>query len=180
VTEVDRLLAYEEIRQLVARYALYMDSRNIDALVELFVPDVRVGRDRSGRDALRADFEHQLRGLGATILFVGNHVIDLDGDDAARGVVYCRGEIEVGDRFVRQAIVYEDDYARREGAWRFVRRRHLLFYGVDAATNPRMLEPANWPEHHTGVGTLPERWESWRSFHAAGASGETADETADD
>ena len=34
---VERLLAHEEIRQLVARYALAVDSRDPDALVQLFV-----------------------------------------------------------------------------------------------------------------------------------------------
>ena len=57
MTDVERLLAHEEIRQLASRYALYMDSRDLDRLVALFVPDVRVGRDRVGRDALRANFD---------------------------------------------------------------------------------------------------------------------------
>jgi enoyl-[acyl-carrier-protein] reductase (NADH) len=32
VTPVERLLAYEEIRQLASRYALAVDSRNLDDL----------------------------------------------------------------------------------------------------------------------------------------------------
>ncbi len=42
---VERLLAYEEIRQLAARYAVATDARDLDALVALFVDDVQVGRD---------------------------------------------------------------------------------------------------------------------------------------
>ena len=42
--DLERLLACEEIRQLAYRYALATDSRDIDALVDLFVEDVRVGR----------------------------------------------------------------------------------------------------------------------------------------
>jgi len=171
MTDVERLLAYEEIRQLASRYALYMDSRDVDALVELFVPDVQVGRDRFGRDALHEDFSRQLREVGTTILFVGNHVIDLDSDDRARGVVYCKAEIQVGGRFVRQAIQYRDRYARRDGAWLFVRRAHLLWYGIDEPANPLELPPANWPEHHTGKGTLPESWESWQAFFSETGSG---------
>lgn len=174
MTDVERLLAYEEIRQLASRYALYMDSRDVDALVELFVPDVQVGRDRFGRDALRADFDAQLRQVGTTILFVGNHVIDLEEDSRARGVVYCKGEIHLGDRFIRQAIQYRDTYERREGSWLFVRRVHLLWYGVEEPVDPMKLPPANWPEHHTGKGTLPESSDTWRAFWATGGSGETA------
>jgi hypothetical protein len=165
--DLDRLLAIEEIRQLVHRYSLYVDSRDIDALVGLFVEDVQVGGDRSGREALRSDFERQLRGVGVTILFVANHIIDFDGDDRACGVVYCKGEIQDGERWIHQAIQYRDRYERREGHWYFVRRVHLLWYGAEPGENPLVLPPANWPEHATGKGTLPESWETWRSFWAA-------------
>ena len=46
-----RLIAEADIRQLVARYAVATDQRDLDALVALFVPDVRVGRDPSGEPA---------------------------------------------------------------------------------------------------------------------------------
>ncbi|HUV10386.1 MAG TPA: nuclear transport factor 2 family protein, partial [Acidimicrobiia bacterium] len=68
---IDRLLAYEEIRQLVARYAVATDARDLDSLVALFVGDVRVGADAQGRDALREFFDRTLREIGITILSVG-------------------------------------------------------------------------------------------------------------
>ena len=64
MTVVERLLAYEEIRQLAARYSVFADARDLDALVDLFVPDVRVGRDRSGHEALKADFDRSFRQVG--------------------------------------------------------------------------------------------------------------------
>ena len=175
MTDVERLLAYEEIRQLASRYALFMDSRDLDALVRLFVPDVQVGRDRLGHEALRADFDRQLRAVGTTILFVGNHVIDLEAADLARGVVYCRAEIEVGDRFIRQAIQYRDRYERRQGVWLFARRVHLLWYGADQHDDPLKLPPADWPRSHTGKGTLPESWDTWQAFWARGRTDGTGD-----
>jgi hypothetical protein len=174
---VDRLVAHEEIRALVARYAIATDSRDLDALVALFVDDVQVGRDAHGRDALKAFFDESLREVGITILNTGTHLIELDDDDPpmrARGVVYCRGEIQVpdpdvGDRWVVQAIQYRDTYERRDGHWFFARREHLLWYGRDLGTSPLGLEPANWPERHTGTGELPELDESWRRFWSVGA-----------
>ena len=162
--DVQRLLACEEIRQLAHRYSLYVDSRDIDALAGLYVDDVQVGRDRFGREALRSDFERKLRGVGITILFVGNHIIDFEGDDRARGVVYCKGEIQDGERWLHQASQYRDVYERRDGHWYFVRREHLLWYGAELGENPLVLPPANWPERHTGKGTLPESWKTWRRF----------------
>jgi ketosteroid isomerase-like protein len=48
-----RLEALEEIRQLVSKYALALDMRDMDAMANLFVPDVKVGQNRSGHQTLR-------------------------------------------------------------------------------------------------------------------------------
>ncbi len=162
---VDRLVAHEEIRQLASRYALALDSRDLDTLVGLFVADVRVGRDERGRDALRASFEASLRGIGISILNVGTHVIDVVDDTHATGHVYCKGEIQDGDRWIHQAILYRDTYERRGDHWYFVRRIHELWYGAEVGVNPLSLPPANWPEHHDGRGTLPECWKTWNEFN---------------
>ena len=163
--ELARLIAHDEIRQLASRYAVALDRRDLDALVELFVDDVRVGRDTFGREALRESFAGQLRGLGPTILNVGTHQIDVVDDDHATGHVYCKGEIADGERWIHQAIRYDDEYERRAGHWLFVRRRHLLFYGAEVGVNPLGLPPANWPEHHDGLGTLPYSEPTWQRFH---------------
>ena len=42
---IDRLESLAAIRQLPYRYALGVDPRDMDLLVDLFVSDVRVGRD---------------------------------------------------------------------------------------------------------------------------------------
>lgn len=161
---VAKLIAYEEIRQLAARYALAVDSRDLDTLVGLFVEDVQVGRDDRGREALRASFDASLRDVGVTILNVGTHVVDLVDDTHAVGKVYCKGEVEGDGRWIHQAILYDDTYERRDGRWYFVRRKHLLWYGAGVGESPLGLPPANWPEHHEGLGTIPESWETWRHF----------------
>lgn len=155
---------HEAIRQLVAWYAVAVDSRDLDLLVGLFIDDVRVGRDAYGREALRASFDASLRGIGRSILNVGTHAIELDDDDHAHGLVYCKGEIQDGDRWIHQAILYRDTYERRDGRWYFVRRIHELWYGAEVGVNPLTLAPANWPEHHDGMGTVPEVFPTWRGF----------------
>ena len=167
---IERLLAYEEIRQLAARYAVATDARDLDSLVALFVDDVQVGEEGRGRAALRAFFDRTLREVGITILNVGTHVIDFESEDRATGVVYCRGEIQIGDRWVVQAIQYRDRYERRDGHWFFVRRIHLLWYGRDIGTSPLGLPAANWPEHAVGTGTLPQAWPTWGEFWSEGAA----------
>ncbi len=161
---LERLEAHEAIRQLVARYAVAVDARDLDALVALFVPDVQVGAGATGREALRDVFDASLRAIGISVLNVGTHVIDLVDADHATGIVYCRGEIQDGDRWIHQAIVYDDEYRRVDGSWCFVRRVHRLFYGAEVGVNPLGLPPADWPEHHDGSGTLPAAWATWADF----------------
>ena len=71
-----------------------------------------------------------------SILFVGNHLIDFADADHATGGVYCRGQIQDGERWIEQAIHYRDSYERRDGVWLFVRRVHRLWYGVETAERP--------------------------------------------
>jgi len=162
--DTQRLLAYQQIRNLAAGYAVALDARDLDSLVALFVPDVRVGRNTVGREALRGDFERQLRAIGVSFLNVGSHWIELLDADHARGVVYCKAELEDGARWIHQAIQYHDRYERRAGHWYFVQRRHCLVYGQEQSPSPLAQEKAQWPESSTGRGSVPWSLESWQRF----------------
>jgi SnoaL-like protein len=181
MSDVERLLAYEEIRQLAARYALAVDRRDVDALVGLFVADVRMPGGQAGREALRRAFERHLRADRVSILLVGGHVINLLDRDHAAGTVYATAEFGAAGRWIRQAIAYEDDYERRDGGWYFARRAHLLFYGCAPGYLPLDQPPANWPASPVGRGSIPAAWATWRRYwddqvhqsaHPAGNSGE--------
>ena len=151
---------------MASRYAVALNHRNLDALVELFVADVRVGRDDVGRESLKQNMAAQLRDGHRTILQVSNHVIDVVDADHATGIVGTRAEIERGDEWVIQVIEYHDTYERRDGRWLFVRRRHHLWYGADMLTRPNVLPEANWPKSQTGKGTLPEIMPSWQAWQS--------------
>lgn len=161
---LEQLIARDQIRQLVSRYAVAVDSRDLDTLVDLFVDDVQVGRDSFGREALRASFQASLSAVGVTILQVGTHVIDLSDEDHATGIVYCSGQVQEGESWIHQSILYRDTYERRDGSWLFVRRVHELFHGTVAATNPMDQEPAEWPRRSVGTGTAPDSFPTWAAF----------------
>jgi hypothetical protein len=164
LTGIEAAVARDELHQLVYRYAWYLDSRDIDALVALFVPETQVAAD------LHATFSRQLTRLGPTTLLVGNHIVDFDTDDErlARGIVYTRCYAQTAAGFIEQMIVYSDRYRRDdidgEGRWRFVGRKHELFYGVATAEQPFAQEPADWPVHDVGTGTIPFRLPTWQAF----------------
>jgi hypothetical protein len=161
----DRIAAIVEIQQLAYRYALAVDSRDLDLLVSLFVPDVIVGQGATGRDALRSWYGSALRAVGATIHLVANHTVDVDGE-TARGVVYCREEvedIENGEWRVGM-LQYWDDYRRVHDEWLFNRRRVRRWYSTDALARPA---------RGSGLGTdgpgprevgLPEAFPTWSAF----------------
>jgi SnoaL-like domain len=161
---LDRIESLAEIQQLPYRYALAVDSRDMDAMVALFVPDVRVGHDREGRQALKEWFVEALSRPKTSIHFVGNHVVDFDGPDEARGIVYCRDELERPEtgEWEIGVLQYWDTYRRVEGEWCFQRRKFHRWYITDALTRPA---------HGLGVGgdsltttQLPEAFASWSAF----------------
>jgi hypothetical protein len=162
---LDRIESLAQIHQLPYRYALALDSRDMDSLVALFVPDVQVGRDQRGRDALKAWFTKTMSRPKTSIHFVGNHIVDFDDRDHAHGIVYCRDELEQRDAWEVGMLQYWDTYVRVDGEWCFERRRFHRWYIVDALTRPG---------HGAGVGDsasltthqLPEAFETWERFWA--------------
>ena len=170
---VDRLASSEAIRQLACRYAVAVDTRQLDHLVSLFVEDVRVGRDRSGRAALRAWFDGILRNrFTQTCHFVGNHLIEFEDPDRAHGLVHCRAEHEVGERFVVLQMQYRDRYERVGGEWYFRRRRPLYWYAVDWSDRPVGPRKIRWPDAEAAEGELPGHWPSWEAFWSRAPEGE--------
>ncbi|MEM8705061.1 MAG: nuclear transport factor 2 family protein [Actinomycetota bacterium] len=168
----ERALAYAEIRQLAAAYAFLTDAKDIDALVELYVPDVRISSKLAGRDALHGLLTDALGGIGTTFLNVGTHHIELaDDGESATGVVYCKGEIEDGGlgsgRWIHQAIQYHDVYVRHDGRWLFgANRKHFLVYGAELDASPLAQPAADWPANQVGRGTHPPALASWQAFFA--------------
>ena len=163
---LDRLESLAEIQQLPVRYALALDSRNIDALVQLFVPDVRVGRDERGRGALAAWFSRTMRRMRTSIHVVANHVVDLDDADHARGVVTCHDELEWPDRgeWQQGKLQYWDTYRRVDGEWCFARRRFLRWYIVDALSRPEVGAGVGAGEDALSTEVLPDAFPTWGRF----------------
>jgi ketosteroid isomerase-like protein len=160
---LERLEAIDEIRQLVARYALALDMRDLDALCGLFPEDVRVGRGERGREALRRWFDETLRSqFTGTAHVTGNHVIELRGDDRAQGVVYSRNEHETGDEWIAMTMLYVDDYERIGGRWLF--RRRLPLYAADPRRPPIGANKMRWPGREPYEGGYHEYFPSWREF----------------
>ena len=161
---LEELWAVHEIRQLAYRYAYAQDARDHELLLSLWAEtDVPVTIPDIDVHTVRREAERWFR-KGPTVHFVGNHVIDLEGPDSASGSVYCWAQLDLGAAFVDQSILYQDRYVRRDGRWRFLTRRHLLWFGQQRAENPIHQPPATWPAGYVGRGTLPDALPSYRAW----------------
>ena len=168
---LDRLDAVESqlaIGQLPIRYALAIDGRDVHSWVQLFVPDVQVGREAFGRDTLGANIEPQLRTFGRSVHQICGHRIDLDPDDRDRatGATYCRAEHEVDERWIVMAICYDDEYQRVDGTWLFRRRRERHWYAADINEHPQAVGFDSW--HTDTPPSLPGAFPTWNPFWSSG------------
>ena len=162
---IDRLESLDAIRQLPAKYALALDMRDMEAMVSLFPADVRVGKDASGRQALRAYMDRTLRSpFTGTSHHIGGHVIEFDDADHAHGVVYSKNEHETGDEWVIMQMMYVDDYVRADGRWHFARRLPLYWYATDLNQPPIGANKMRWPDTAWVQGNYHKLFPSYAEF----------------
>jgi hypothetical protein len=166
-----------EIQQLAYRYAISVDSKNVQSMVELFTENLdEVNEDQAPngfvggipRTQMIESFTNAFYHSPMSILTVGNHLVEHNPNnrDRAKGTVYCRAEIEFGDTWLVQQIVYFDRYVRENGKWLFLTRTHLLFYGVDHLQRPLGIAPSDARERTDGKGSMPQFWPSYRDYYA--------------
>jgi uncharacterized protein (TIGR02246 family) len=164
---IDRLESLDEIRQLAAKYSLALDMRDMEAMVSLFPADVKVGREASGRLALRAYMDGTLRSpFTGTSHHIGGHVIEFDDPDHAHGICYSKNEHETGDEWVIMQMMYADDYVRQDGRWYFARRLPLYWYATDLNKPPVGDKKMRWPGTDWVEGNFHKLFPSFAEFWA--------------
>lgn len=170
-----RLEDIEAIRALAARYVFAIDSRDLVALESCFAHGARFRSkdgvlDAVGRDAVMAQFRARFSALGPGAHYTHDHVVWLEGDAEARGLLSSHAELVRHGRPMLASIRYEDRYVREDGEWRFADRLlGFLYYlpteeYLDALVRRDRMrayetpQPADFPE------TLP----SWRAYYGEG------------
>jgi len=170
LARLDRLESLDQIRQLVAKYSLSLDMRDLDAHVNLFAHDIRVSRELTGRAHLKRWLDDTLRlQFTGTSHHIGNHIIEFDDPDHAHGVVYSKNEHETpcvdgSSEWVIMQMLYWDNYERIEGVWYFRRRLPCYWYATDLNKPPVGENKMRWPDRDSYEGAYHELWPSWQEF----------------
>lgn len=164
---LDRLESLDAIRQLAAKYSLALDMRDMDAMVNLFEENVRVGKDASGRQALRAYMDGTLRSpFTGTSHHIGGHIIEFDDPDHAHGICYSKNEHETGEEWVIMQMMYADNYVRVDGRWYFARRLPLYWYATDLNKPPIGENKMRWPGTEWVEGNFHKLFPSFAEYWA--------------
>ena len=165
---LDRIESHLAIQQLPIRYAMAVDGRDMETWVRLFVPDVRVTKESSGRDVLAERIDQMVRTFRRSVHSICGHRVDFDPSDQdhATGAVYCRAEHEVDDRWIVMAICYFDDYRRVDGEWLFQRRLEKHWYAADINEHPQSVGFDSWDEGRPAP--LPDAFPTWAAFWQEG------------
>lgn len=154
------------IQELAVRYALAVDSRDIEAWLGLFVADVDCGRFGRGREALRQFIEPALARFYRSIHLVCGHAIDFESDELASGQVYCRAEHEDGTRWIVVPLLYHDTYVRRHDRWYFAKRTDRNWYSADVLERPGSGGFQTWGPVGGREPLLPSSFSTWSGFWA--------------
>jgi hypothetical protein len=116
--------------QTLARYALALDTRDVDALVELLAHGVRLTRDAEESEGIEAFFE-AYRPFFDTELLGSRHIItNLIVDETMPGgaTVKSRFEASMFTETETSRIIgsYEDDLVLVDGSWLFHHKRNFV------------------------------------------------------
>lgn len=168
-----------EIAELLTKYCIAVDDRDMAALADCFTEDGQlVGKDGRypgiGRDQVMARYRSRFASLGPTCHWTHNHIITVDGDSLteASGIVLSHAEIwRSGTAFIA-SLRYEDRYRYEVAKWRIASRTTSFFYYIPVAEYAEGLgdplrmraygdrRPANYPE---ALAT----WSSWKTDEPA-------------
>jgi hypothetical protein len=164
---IDELLQKEKIRELIYSYCRAVDRFEFDRLADLYWPEAI---DEHGfNDGTIPDFirllKEQWQAISANQHYVSNLYVKIDGDYAeAESYLYCWTITETAIGPVKRVSFgrYLDRFERRDGEWRFIKRRVTIdlspSYEVTAAE-------LGYPKHRNLPQGFPdERDPSWAEF----------------
>lgn len=182
LARVRRLETHAELEELVTRYCMAVDDRDLDAIVELFTPDGSFGHEgaevATGAAAIRAFYAERLSGIPYSIHYPHTQLVTIVDDEKADGVVVAQAEMGRLDAPpLRAAMRYHDTYRLHDGRFRFARRSLQFWYfaPVDEIDRGRWgAERVRWPGPPRPA-DLPDSLQSFAMFEAESVAREVTE-----
>jgi len=164
LARIDRLESLEQIRQLPPKYTLALDMRDFDAMANLFVEDVGVPGKQRGRQAMKRWYAETMRPNLGSYHGAGGHIIDFETTELASGIVYSRNDLDHGEAWLVELMLYLDRYERRDGVWYFQRRTPLYWSETDMTKPPVGEHKLRIPGREWADGAYHAAFPSWQAF----------------
>ncbi len=118
----------EDIIDLAVRYTWALDTKNVEELRNVFLPDATAmlrGVECAGVDAIISRIGGSILRLDCTQHLVGNHQVSVDGDSGTHRChlhsQHVRAGTEGGDNYIVGGY-YEDRVVRTPDGWRIAHR----------------------------------------------------------
>ena len=139
----------ELIKNLYRRYAFGVDSLDFDLVRSVFHPDcVAVGTAESGDlDGYLQGIEEALPVWDATMHFVGNQYIEINGDEGRVESWVVGYHMEADDSPLEHLVLglrYQDDLVRVGDDWKIIRRETAKQWHTGHFPRP-FVGPAPYP-----------------------------------
>ena len=171
-----RLEDRAEIADLVTRYGLAMDDRDVAAFDALFTEDVRIWSadgvmDSRGFGPVTEMFKGRFAVLGPSNHFTHDRLVEFDDadPDRATGLVLSHAEMQRRGQPMLAAIRYRDVYRRVDGRWKFAERGLSFMYYVPTAEYLDALGPGlakrNRAYDEPRAADWPESLATWREYY---------------
>lgn len=125
-----RLEDIESVRKIIARYGKALDTKNIDALKQLFAVEAAVtvspwGLSASGHAAVMDFYAQSFLDSEATRHYMTNAEIEPEGE-GYRSHCYFQNSVDSPPQSLRGWGIYEDDFVREDGVWKFLNKRIIV------------------------------------------------------
>jgi hypothetical protein len=137
-----------EIHDLLSRYSIAIDARDIDTIASLFSVSAEVGFEEDhdygdsgedGRAIVKAFYIRRMDVYDFMFHYFHGNTLTFTGPDSASGIVIAHTEGAVNGQGILAGIHYHDDYVRENGKWLFLKRKYDFLYRMPFTELPTRL-----------------------------------------
>ena len=137
LNRIEVLESKDAIRELVSNYAESCDRQDLQALEKIFTEDAEFDSPNGslkskGRQAILDMYHEVFLSRGPSFHWTHDVSIKINSNDKdlADGTVYSHAETTRDGIASLAAMRYDDQYSKKEGSWKFLKRTINFFYYV--------------------------------------------------